>query len=108
MVLDEVTAEQLRNRDLSPYAFIVLSDVAGSVACRGARVTAWVRAGGRALISAGTAAAQQRRIPVFDALILGSHDFTRDESRFASVAAVDEAYAPAGRWPGGRASRSSM
>jgi hypothetical protein len=33
---------------------------------------------------------------VFDAPVLGSHDFTRDDSRFASVAAVNDAYAPAG------------
>ncbi|MEJ0005786.1 MAG: BatA domain-containing protein [Steroidobacteraceae bacterium] len=96
VVLDEATAEQLRNRDLSAYAFIVLSDVAGLPAAVEARVTSWVKAGGRALISAGTAAAQQRRIPVFDAPILGTHDFTRDDSRFATVAAVDDAYAPAG------------
>ena len=96
VVLEEATTEQLRSRDLSAYAFIVLSDVAGLAPGVEARVTAWVKAGGRALISAGTAAAQQRRIPVFDVPIIGSHDFTRDDIRFASVAAVDEAYAPAG------------
>jgi hypothetical protein len=100
VVLDEVTAEQLRNRDLSAYAFIVLSDVAGLSPAVEARVAAWVKAGGRALLSAGTAAAQQRRIPVFDAPIVGTHDFTRDDSRFATVAAVDDAYAPAGALAG--------
>jgi hypothetical protein len=73
-----------------------LSDIAGLPPAVEARVAAWVKAGGRALLSAGTAAAQQRRIPVFDAPISGSHDFTRDDIRFAAVAAVDEAYAPAG------------
>jgi hypothetical protein len=100
VVLDEVTPEQLRSRDLSAYAFIVLSDVAGLSPAVEARVSAWVRAGGRALLSAGTAAAQQRRLPVFDAPIVGSHDFTRDDSRFTSVASVDDAYAPAGTLPG--------
>ncbi len=100
VVLDEVTVEQLRSRELSAYAFIVLSDVAGLSPAVEARLTAWVRAGGRALLSAGTAAAQQRRIPVFDAPITGSHDFTRDEGRFAAVAAVDDAYAPAGALAG--------
>ncbi len=100
VVLDEVTADQLRSRDLSAYAFLVLSDVAGLTPAVEARVTAWAKAGGRVLISAGTAAAQQRRIPVFDAPITGSHDFTRDEGRFAAVAAVDEAYAPAGSLAG--------
>ncbi len=52
------------------------------------------------MLSAGTAAAQQRRIPIFDAPITGSHDFTRDDSRFAAVAAVDDAYAPAGTLAG--------
>jgi hypothetical protein len=98
--LDEVTPEQLRSRDLSPYAFIVFSDIAGLPPAVEARVTAWVKAGGRALLSAGTAAAQQRRLPVFDAPIVGSHDYTRDDSRFTSVASVDEAYAPAGTLPG--------
>ena len=94
------TAEQLRSRDLSAYAFIVLSDVAGLSPAVEARVAAWVKAGGRALISAGTAAAQQRRVPVFDAPIIGSHDFTRDDIRYAAVAAVDDAYAPAGSLAG--------
>jgi Aerotolerance regulator N-terminal len=98
--LDELTPEQLRSRDLSSYAFIVLSDVAGLSPAVEARLTAWVQAGGRVLLSAGTAAAQQRRLPVFDAPIVGSHDFTRDDSRFASVASVDEAYAPAGTLAG--------
>ncbi len=100
VVLDEVTPEQLRNRDLSADAFIVLSDVAGLSPAVEARVAAWVKAGGRALLSAGTAAAQQRRIPVFDAPVVGAHDFTRDESRFTSVAAVDDAYPPAGTLAG--------
>jgi Aerotolerance regulator N-terminal len=96
VVLDAITADQLRTRDLSAYAFVVLSDVAGLPPAVEARMATWVRAGGRLLISAGTAAAQQRRIPVFDASITGSHDYTRDDSRFAAVAAVNEAYAPAG------------
>jgi len=100
VMLDEVTADQLRTRDLSAYAFVVLSDLAGLPPAVEARVTDWVKAGGRLLISAGTAAAQQRRIPVFDARIVGSHDYTRDDSRFAAVAAVDEAYAPAGALAG--------
>jgi Aerotolerance regulator N-terminal/von Willebrand factor type A domain len=100
VVLDEVTADQLRSRDLSAYAFVVLSDLAGLPPALETRVSDWVKAGGRLLISAGTAAAQQRRIPVFDARIVGSHDYTRDDSRFAAVAAVDEAYAPAGALAG--------
>ncbi len=96
VVLEEVSAEQLRTRDLSAYAFVVLSDLTGLPPAVEARVTDWVKNGGRLLVSAGTAAAQQRRIPVFDARILGSHDYTRDDTRFAAVAAVDAAYAPAG------------
>jgi hypothetical protein len=100
VVLDEVTVDQLRNRDLSTYTFLVLSDIAGLPPALEARVASWVKSGGRVLLSAGTAAAQQRRIPVFDAPIVGSHDYTRDDIRFASVAAVDEAYAPAGALAG--------
>jgi len=96
VVLDAVTVDQLRTRDLSSYAFVVLSDVAGLPAAVETHLAAWVKGGGRLLISAGTAAAQQRRVPVFDAPITGSHDYTRDDTRFAAVAAVDEAYAPAG------------
>jgi Aerotolerance regulator N-terminal len=99
VILDEVTPEQLRSRDLTSYAFIVLSDVAGLPPAVEARVADWVKAGGRVLLSAGTAAAQQRRLPLFDAPIVGSHDYTRDDSRFTSVASVDDAYAPAGTLP---------
>ncbi len=98
--LDEVPVEALRNRDLAAYAFVVLSDVAGLPPASEARLAAWVRSGGRLLLSAGTTAAQQRRIPVFDAPILGAHDYTRDAVRFTSVAAVDEAYPPAGMLAG--------
>ena len=38
----------------------------------------------------------QTRICVCCACSTSSHDYTRDDIRFASVAAVDEAYAPAG------------
>jgi hypothetical protein len=100
VVLDDVTVDQLRSRNLAAYAFVVLSDVAGLSPEVEAHLKTWVEAGGRLLISAGTAAAQQRRIPVFDAPIVGSHDYTRDDIRFASVAAVDEAYAPAGALAG--------
>ena len=100
VVLDEVTADQLRTRDLSSYAFVVLSDLANLSPANEARVTDWVKNGGRLLISTGTAAAQQRRVPVFDARILGAHDYTRDDIRFAAVAAVDAAYAPAGSLAG--------
>ena len=100
VALDDVSVDQLRNRDLSSYAFIVLSDIAGLSGAVETRLTGWVRAGGRMLISAGTAAAQQRRLPVFDAPVAGAHDYTRDEVRFASVASVDEAYAPAGTLAG--------
>ena len=65
VVLDEVTVDQLRTRDLSAYAFVVLSDVAGLPPAVEARVAAWVKAGGRVLLSAGTAAAQLRRVPLF-------------------------------------------
>jgi hypothetical protein len=100
VALDVVTADQLKNRDLSSYAFVVLSDVAGLAPAVEQRLSTWVKAGGRLLLSAGTAAAQQKRIPVFDAPIVGSHDFTRDDIRFAAVAAVDDAYAPAGALSG--------
>jgi hypothetical protein len=100
VVLDEVTPDQLRTRELSTYAFVVLSDLANLSPAAEARLTQWVKGGGRLLISAGTAAAQQQRIPVFDARVIGSHDYTRDDMRFAAVAAVDEAYAPAGTLAG--------
>ncbi|HTY92518.1 MAG TPA: BatA domain-containing protein [Steroidobacteraceae bacterium] len=100
VVLDDATADQLRNRDLSAYGFIVLCDVAGVAPAVEARLASWTKAGGRLLIAAGTVAAQQRRVPVFDAAIVGAHDYTRDDIRFASVAAVDEAYAPAGSLAG--------
>jgi len=100
VVLDAVTTDQLRTRDLSAYAFVVLSDLAGLTPAVEARVADWVKGGGRLLISAGTAAAQQRRVPVFDARIVGAHDYTRDDVRFAAIAAVDDSYAPAGTLAG--------
>ena len=100
VVLDEISTDQLRTRDLSSYAFVVLSDLAGLAPAVESRVADWVKSGGRLLVSAGTAAAQQRRIPVLDARIVGAHDYTRDAARFAAVAAVDDAYAPAGALAG--------
>ncbi len=53
VVLDEATTEQLRGRDLSAYAFIVLSDVAGLAPAVEARVAAWVKAGWTRLAQRG-------------------------------------------------------
>ena len=103
VTLDETGPQQLRTRDLAPYAFVVVSDVAGLPAAAQARLTAWVRGGGQLLLVAGTTTAQQDRVPVFDAALHGARNWSGDAQRFTTVADVDAAYPPAGRvadWDG--------
>ncbi len=101
--LDTLTAEQAVQADPSPYAFVVLSDVASLPGAFADRLTEYVRRGGSVLVALGTAAAQQARIPIFGGSLETSHAYSRESVGFVSVGAADSSYPAVGlasEWEG--------
>jgi Aerotolerance regulator N-terminal/von Willebrand factor type A domain len=94
--LDTLTAEQAAQADPSPYAFVVLSDVASLPGGFADRLAEYVRRGGSVLVALGTAAAQQGRIPVFGGQLQASHPYSREPEGFVSVGAADTSYPAVG------------
>jgi Aerotolerance regulator N-terminal/von Willebrand factor type A domain len=103
VVLDKMTVDRVADVDPSPYAFVVISDVASLPSVFSDRMLEYVRRGGSVLIALGTAAAQQREVPFFSGSILALRHYSRDVERFAAVGQTDSSYAPAGspdEWEG--------
>ncbi len=104
VVLDKMSVDRATEVDPSSYAFVVISDVASLPAAFSNRLAEYVRRGGSVLMVLGTAAAQQRAIPVFGGGgILALRHYSRDVERFAAVGQTDGSYAPAGspdEWEG--------
>lgn len=94
--LDTLTTEQAAQVDPSPYAFVVLSDVASLPGALGDRLTEYVRRGGSVLVALGTAAAQQGRVPIFGGPLQASHPYSREPEGFVSVGAADTTYPAVG------------
>jgi hypothetical protein len=101
--LEEVTTDRAAAVDPSPYAFVVLSDVAALPSAFSDRLSGYVRRGGSVLIALGTTAEESGRIPLLGAKLGAARQYSREAERFASIGAVDAAYpaigAPA-QWDG--------
>jgi hypothetical protein len=65
--LQTLTAARAQHLDLSPYAFVVLSNLAELPAGFESQLQRYVRAGGSVLMALGTGAAGHARVPLFDA-----------------------------------------
>lgn len=103
VVLDKITVDKVANVDPSTYAFVVISDVASLPAAFNNRMLDYAHRGGNVLLAVGTAAAQQREVPVFGGRILSSRLYSRDAERFVGVGQTDSAYPAAGspeEWEG--------
>jgi hypothetical protein len=103
--LDKLTVDRTVEVDPSAYAFIVLSDVAQLPDAFANRLLEYVRRGGSVWVALGTAAAQERRVPVFGNLLHGAHAYSREAERFVSVGAADSTYPSVGapaQWDGVR------
>jgi len=103
--VDSVTTERAVNTQLSPYAFVVLSDVASLPSSFENDLLRYVRGGGGALVAAGTSSARRSRIPVFGESVLEPHYYSREAERFMAVGETDSSFAPAekaAQWAGVR------
>jgi hypothetical protein len=83
----------------------VLSDVAQLPDAFANRLSEYVRRGGSVWIALGTAAAQERQVPVFGNVLHGAHTYSREAERFVSVGTADSTYPSVGQpaqWDGVR------
>ncbi|HUN76833.1 MAG TPA: BatA domain-containing protein [Steroidobacteraceae bacterium] len=103
--LEKLPVDRAASLDPQGYAFVVLSDVASLPDTLADRLSEYVRRGGGILISLGTAAAQQRAVPLFGGELHGTHTYSREAQRFASVGVADSTYPSVGQpmqWDGVR------
>jgi hypothetical protein len=101
--LETVTTDKISSAPLSPYGFIVLSDVLSLPSSFESALTNYVRAGGSVLVAAGTAMARHPRVPVFGDTILDARYYSREGSRFQTVGDTDPSHPSvekANRWVG--------
>ena len=90
-VLQSVTAEQATDLDPSKYAFVVLSDAVELPSIFEHALARYVAKGGSVLISLGTAAAHNARIPLWDGAVSDVHEYARTGNP-AAVGQVDFSY----------------
>jgi Aerotolerance regulator N-terminal/von Willebrand factor type A domain len=90
-VLQSVTAEQATDLDPSKYAFVVLSDAVVLPSIFEHALAQYVGKGGSVLISLGTAAAHNARIPLWDGGVKDVHEYARTGNP-ATVGQVDFSY----------------
>ncbi len=103
--LEKLTVDRIAAVDPSAYAFVVLADVARLPDVFANRLLAYVRRGGNVWIALGTAAAQEREVPVFGSALNGAHAYSREAERFATIGAADSTYPSVGQpaqWDGVR------
>ncbi len=85
-VLQPMAAEQVADLDPSKYAFVVLSDAVVLPSIFEHALAQYVAKGGSVLISLGTAAAHNARIPIWD----GAEKDVREYARTGNPAAVGQ------------------
>ncbi len=90
-VLQSVAAEQATDLDPSKYAFVVLSDAVVLPAIFEHALRQYVAKGGSVLISLGTAAAHNVRIPLWDGAVKDIHEYAR-RGNPATVGQMDFGY----------------
>src|ERR1700722_8613290 len=101
--LESISANEAADRKPSNYAFIVLSDVNTVPPLLENSLAQYVRSGGSLLIAAGTSAGARSRIPIFDARIVETRDYSRVPDRFMAVGSSDSSFpavAKADGWAG--------
>jgi Aerotolerance regulator N-terminal/von Willebrand factor type A domain len=89
--LQSVAAEQATDLDPSKYAFVVLSDAVVLPSIFEHALAQYVAKGGSVLITLGTAAAHNARIPLWDGSVKDVHEYARTGSP-ATIGQVDFSY----------------
>jgi Aerotolerance regulator N-terminal/von Willebrand factor type A domain len=101
--LESINVNEAADRQLSNYAFIVLSDVNSLPSLLENALTSYVRSGGSLLIAAGTSAGARLQIPIFGARIVSTRDYNRIPDRYMQVGSSDSSFpavAKANGWAG--------
>ncbi|HLG98593.1 MAG TPA: VWA domain-containing protein [Bryobacteraceae bacterium] len=91
-ILESIAVNEAADRKLSNYAFVILSDVNSVPSILENSLTQYVRSGGSLFMAAGTSAGSRLKIPVLDARIVQSHDYSRVPDRFMRVGSSDASY----------------
>ena len=102
-LLESINVNEAGDRQLSNYAFVILSDLSSMPSLLEHALNGYIRGGGSVLITAGTSAGGRSQIPIFGAHIIETRDYTRVPGRFMAVGAVDSSYpavAKADGWSG--------
>jgi hypothetical protein len=103
--LESINVNEAADRQPSNYAFIILSDLNSLPSLLENSLMGYVGSGGSLLITAGTAAGGHTRIPIFDAHIAATRDYSRVPNRFMAVGSSDTSYPAVGKadgWAGVR------
>jgi hypothetical protein len=102
-VLESINVSEAADRRTSNYAFVILSDLSTLPSLLENSLSGYVRSGGSLMIAAGTSAGGRSQIPIFDAHIIDTRDYTRVPDRYMAVGSSDSSYpavAKAGGWTG--------
>jgi hypothetical protein len=102
-ILESIGTNEAADRQLSNYAFVILSDLNSMPPLLENALTGYVKAGGGVFIAAGTSAGARLQIPIFGARIADTRDYSRVPDRFMGVGSSDSSYpavAKAEGWPG--------
>jgi len=99
-ILESINVNEAADRQPSNYGFIVLSDLSTLPSLLENSLTGYVRSGGSLLITAGTSAGGRTRIPIFDARITATRDYSRVPDRYMAVGSSDSSYPAVGKADG--------
>jgi hypothetical protein len=99
-LVESIAVNEAADRKPSNYGFIVLSDVNTVPSLLENSLNEYVRSGGSVLIVAGTAAGGRLRIPIFDAKILETRDYSRIPDRYVGVGSSDSSFPAVGKADG--------
>jgi hypothetical protein len=102
-ILESIGTNEAADRQLSNYAFVILSDLNSMPNLLENALTGYVQSGGNVFIAAGTGAGGRLQIPIFGGRITDTRDYNRVADRFMSVGSSDSSYAAVAKaegWPG--------
>jgi hypothetical protein len=101
--IESINVNEAADRKPSNYAVVILSDLNSLPQLLENSLSTYVRSGGSLLITAGTSAAGRSQIPIFNAHINGTRDYSRVAGRFMTVGSTDSSFpavAKASGWSG--------
>jgi len=91
-LLESINVDEAADRQPSNYAFIILSDVGSLPSILENSLSGYVRNGGSLFIAAGTSAGARLQIPIFDAHIVETRDYSRIPDRYMAIGSSDSSY----------------